>query len=440
MQRYLPRIGLFLLLIAGCSLYSDVTIGPLFMTPAKLERGSNLYEMVETGDFVRAVQQAKNIESKEKPSSRELAALGRAELAAGRFDSARKRLRGALDLKPGFQQEAEIAWDLSQLEYLENNYGPSKLWAEHATSKGLRVMQWHMDYLESLADVRAYEMSSSDPAHLTMQFGNPNIPRVQVAANGREQATAVVDSGAVLSIISEDLAAKVEVRSLGDFKGTFYGLLGEPIAVSFGLLETLQIGELVVRNVPVAIMPDKKLRFVVYNKEPFRMDLLLGANFLKEFRTEIDYRKNSVTFAPLTAEMRQPADDQNLFFLNFRPLVHSTINRHGWYLFLLDTGSEITFLNEELLSATTVRNAPKLHGATLQGLGGAQQAGEKIENVEIGVDQWAGLFRTLPLYGNESTNALGIIGQNFLSNFKVIMDFGTMRLDLKRERGPFGSM
>jgi hypothetical protein len=273
-----------------------------------------------------------------------------------------------------------------------------------------------------------------------MQFGNPNIPRIQVAANGLEQATAVVDSGAVLSIISEEMAGKVGVRSLGDFKGTFFGLLGEPITVSFGLLESLQVGELVVRNVPVAIMPDKKLRFFVYNKEPFRMDLLLGANFLKEFRMEINYHENSVLFAPLTAEMRKPADDQNMFFLNFRPLVHSTINRRGWYLFLVDTGSEITFLNEELLSETNVRNAPKVHGATLQGLGGAQQSGEKIENVEIGVDQWAGLFRTLPLYGNESTNALGIIGQNFLSKFHVIMDFGTMRLDLKRARGPFGSL
>jgi hypothetical protein len=429
---------LALLAAAGCALYSEVSIGPLMLEQGKLERGSNLQEMVETGDFNRAVQMARAFDSREKPAARDLALLGKAELAAGRFDSARRRLRQALDLKLNFQLEADVAWDLSQVEYLSNNYEASRVWADHAIRNGTRVMQWHLSFLDALSNVQTYRMSRTEPTRMAMHFGKPDIPRVEILANGSHEAIAVIDSGAVLSIISEDFARQAEVRSLGDFGGTFYGLLGEPIPVRFGLLETVQLGGIVVSNVPVAIMPDRKLHFFVYNREPFRMDVLIGANFLKEFRTTFDYREGTVTFAPLTAEMRRPADNQNMFFVNFRPLVHTTINRRGWYLFLIDTGSEVTFLNEQLISKTAVRYAPKVHGANLQGLGGAQQTGQKIENVEIGVDRWAGLFKNLPLYGNESTNALGILGQNLLKHFVVVMDFGTMRLELQRQRSPFG--
>ena len=72
-----------------------------------------------------------------------------------------------------------------------------------------------------------------------------------------------------------------------------------------------------------------------------------------------------------------------------------------------------------------------MHNATLQGLGGAKKHGEKVENVEIGVDRWAGTFHTIPMYDageHERTN--GIVGENYLKNFDVVIDFGRMRVDL----------
>jgi hypothetical protein len=69
----------------------------------------------------------------------------------------------------------------------------------------------------------------------------------------------------------------------------------------------------------------------------------------------------------------------------------------------------------------------------LQGLGGSQKRGAKIKDVEIGVDQWAGKFKTLPLYSTEQTNAVGIVGQNFLKNFRVVIDFAAMKMELHRK-------
>ena len=59
--------------------------------------------------------------------------------------------------------------------------------------------------------------------------------------------------------------------------------------------------------------------------------------------------------------------------------------------------------------------------------------GAKLENVEIGIDEWGGKFKTLPMYmAADRDQAVGIIGQNFLKNFNVVIDFGRMRVDLKR--------
>lgn len=437
-SRFRMTAGLLLLAAAGCALYSEVIISPLFLLPSDVTRtSSSVPDLVEQGDFARAVSYARLIDARPKQTVRDLAALGRAELAAGRFDDARRHLRTALDLSPSRTQLRDIAWDLSQTEYLANNFSASEEWAKLAHETGLNIKDWHRKYLTALANVNIYRFSGQPSTRVPMVRKLPKVPRIKVQVNGSTSATAVIDSGAVLSIMSRRLATELDVRSLGDFHGTFYGLLGEPISVGFGLLDSLRIGDMVIHEVPVAIMPDEKLNFFILNRERFQMDLLLGSNLLKETVMELDFRSNHVTFRKLEPSMRSPRPDQNLFFIGFRPFVHATLNRKGWYLFVLDTGSEITFLNETELAKTPLRGGPKIHGALLQGLGGARKHGGTVENVEIGVDQWKGLFKNLPLYSTEQSKALGILGEDFLSNFVVTVDFGTMRVDLRRDRGGF---
>jgi len=96
--RFLPRL-LALVVVAGCALYSDVSISPLIYDPAKIERGSDLQSMVRKLDYNTAISLAQTIDSKPKKTAQELAALGAAELAAGRYDAARRHLRAAIDLK-----------------------------------------------------------------------------------------------------------------------------------------------------------------------------------------------------------------------------------------------------------------------------------------------------------------------------------------------------
>ena len=420
---------------ARCALYSDVSIGPLIVQPAKIERGADLRSMIRKADYLRAIEMASVVENRQRKNPVDLVDLGYAELAAGRYDDARRHLRAAIDLNPFRTTYAEAAWHLSQVEYMTNSFETSLEWANTAIQNGLSILPWHIEYLTSLSKVSVYRFSGLPSDELPMKIGRPDIPRLDVRINrSNEPVIAVIDSGAVLSIMSERLASSLQIERLSVSRGTFYGLLNEPIEVQFGLIKTLEIGAVVVENVPIAIMPDEKMRFVVEGKQEFRIDFLLGANLLKEFRLELNFSRNRAIFTRLTSIDRRPVADQNLFFENFRPNVRGTVNRHGWFLFVLDTGSEVTYLNETQLASLPINAfTPRVHSATLQGLGGSKKRGSKIENIEIGIDRWAGTFRTIPMYAaEEKERPAGIIGENFLKNFDVVIDFGRMRVDLKR--------
>jgi hypothetical protein len=354
-------------------------------------------------------------------------------MAAGRFDAARRHLRAVLDLEPFRTTYSDAAWTLSQLEYLRNNFEASLDWAHVAAEHGLSVRKWHMDFLESLRNVDVYHFRGPVVERVPLRIGRPDVPRVEVTVNRTKNVIAIVDSGAVMSIMSQRFASSVPVRKLGNFEGVFSGLLGEPIQVQFGLIESLQLGKMTIENVPVAIMPDDKMKFIVTGKHEFEIDFLLGAHLLKEMRIELDFRHNQAAFTHLTTADRNPAPDQNLFWDQFRPAVRGVINRKGWFTFILDTGSEVTFLNSAQVSSLPIQLFTKVHNATLQGLGGAEKRGDKVENVEIGLDRWAGTFRTIPMYdpgATEHERSSGIIGENYLKNFIVTIDFGRMRLDL----------
>jgi len=432
-----PKVAVAgLVLLAGCALYSEVTVSPLNLLPTNIDRGSDLQSMIRKNDYLRAIEMAAAVDARPRRNSADLGALGSAYLAAGRYDDARDRLRAALDLDPFRTTYAQVAWDLSQVEYLANNYELSLEWAKIAVDHGLNIRRWHLDYLNALSKVAVYDFSGATHDRVSFKFGKPDVPRVNARVNGTRDVEAIVDSGAVLSIVSTRLATSLPVKSLGAFEGTFYGLLGEPIAVTFGILDQIELGDIVIRNVPVAIMPDDKMRFLISKREQkeYRMDLLLGSNLLKEFRLELDFNDRHVKLTKLTDADRHPDADQNLFFNGFRPHVRGAVNRKGWYLFILDTGSEITFLNESRLANLPVQLfGSGSHSATLQGLGGAMKRGAKLENVEIGVDRWGGKFKTLPMYTSDDKEiAVGIIGQNFMKNFNVVIDFGRMRVDLQR--------
>src|SRR5207247_55903 len=142
--------------------YCVVVIPPLVYDPANIARGNDIQSMVRKLDYNHAISLAQTIEANPRKNANELAALGTAELAAGRYDDARRHLRAAIDLQPFRTVYSSVAWDLSQVEYMSNNFDSSLDWAKLAEERGINVKQWHLDYLASLANTNVYHFSGAN--------------------------------------------------------------------------------------------------------------------------------------------------------------------------------------------------------------------------------------------------------------------------------------
>ena len=53
-----------LALIAGCALYSEVSVVPLNLLPSNIERGSDLQSMLRKADYLRAIELATSVKSR----------------------------------------------------------------------------------------------------------------------------------------------------------------------------------------------------------------------------------------------------------------------------------------------------------------------------------------------------------------------------------------
>src|SRR5215210_7846638 len=116
-QHFMSRRSVAILLmtgvVAGCALYSDVSISPLLVPLTNIDRGSDPQTMMRKADYMRLIEQAPAIDAKKSRTAQELLSLGAAESIAGRYDVARRHLRAAIDLNPFHTTYSEIAWGLS---------------------------------------------------------------------------------------------------------------------------------------------------------------------------------------------------------------------------------------------------------------------------------------------------------------------------------------
>jgi predicted aspartyl protease len=123
------------------------------------------------------------------------------------------------------------------------------------------------------------------------KLAKPDKPLILLEAmvNGQGPFRFVLDTGAGLTILSPDLAARLKV-----VKGeTKEGLgAGGGVEVHFGSVQSLALSEVRLQDLQVGIMNLSAISQAC----GIDLDGIIGYNFLKEFRVLIDYPRQTVTF------------------------------------------------------------------------------------------------------------------------------------------------
>jgi predicted aspartyl protease len=112
---------------------------------------------------------------------------------------------------------------------------------------------------------------------------------VETMVNGKGRYRFVLDTGASLTMISPELAKKLDVQRNETQKGVG---AGGSVEVHFGTVKSLAIGETQLDGLMVEIMELTGISKAIETE----IDGIVGYNFLKKFRVVIDYPRQTVTF------------------------------------------------------------------------------------------------------------------------------------------------
>ncbi len=244
--------------------------------------------------------------------------------------------------------------------------------------------------------------------------------------NGKGPFDFVLDTGASMSIVTEELAGLIGIE--GKEPKEALGAAGKRMTTFLGRVDSVSIGETKVKNLEVGIM----------NELPKCVGRgAIGYNFLKDFILTIDYRSNLLTItSPLDVVSHQADRRTSIPFRLAKPdrpilLVDVLVNAHRTYPFILDTGASQTVVSPNLAQQMKLINTQL--GPTI-GAGGKVQSsmgrltsltlGEAaLENMMVVV---ADIFSALGQAVEASID--GILGYTFLREFKLEINYPSASL------------
>jgi predicted aspartyl protease len=246
-----------------------------------------------------------------------------------------------------------------------------------------------------------------------------------VKVNGQGPFDFIFDTGAGTSLLSSETAKRLNVKVIGSKEGQS---AGGKVSVSLAKVDSLAVGEIRLDDVDVGIVDLGHIAKTIGAK----IEGDLGYNFLKHFRVTINYRDGEIRLDdPKRIEnfgrsvqteipMRLAGPAKPLILVE----VHA--NGRGPFQFAIDTGTSTTAITPELAKELGVESSPigpvTTGGAHVDVTAGALQSfqvgGAKIDNMAVVV---ANFFEMLS--NAVGTKLDGIVGYNFLRNFRVVIDY-----------------
>ena len=321
----------------------------------------------------------------------------------------------------------------------------AKDFASHEAAKPL----W--DLMRSYGNDKPYQVGWK-AAKTTIPFVSMNfLPVVSLKVNGR-QINAFIDTGADLFTIDAKLAKSLGVKSVSSDIGVYAG--GKTAQVDHGRLDSLQMGDVVLRSVPVNISEFPDWTFMNDSGKSIPVDAIVSTGLFQQFVATMNYLDRELVLYPRSADGRNmlsadlaksgkvvevPFIIESQHFM----IIKGEVNGKPDMTFFLDSGLDhpiaAVLLQKEAIdyAGIDLKKAKTTHiGADEGGMGGGDFSVKEftLERVELGdlrQTDVVGVFGILPpeLYRTQSGMLLdGFISHQFLRHYKWAIDFDNMKM------------
>jgi predicted aspartyl protease len=406
------------------------------------------WQLAHNGDFLHAEQRMAVRNSQSDALARGLLSIYRA-----RPDSAEADFRRVLDSGADSAVRSVAYTGLECLFLSQERYAGLE-------SLELRARREHLEYdttnrfvAQALNRMGAMRIeSASSILRRPMKLSLTGTPIIRLSANGRAVRDFWLDTGASMSAVTESFAREHGIRIVSEAGGSAGTSTGRKVPVRMGVIDSLRSGGLTLRNVPVIVLRDQDLSFKLLFITLLKIDAIIGWPVISRFRTTLDYPNRELTLEEGakgsggqgfkgnsgTPEPQNPGipEPHNLFFAG-QPCVQVAVDSSGPLNFILDTGATLCMitragLNKLLAVPALGRSLGCIGGAGGSDAGGIKSikaarltiAGQELYPVSLAVHD-------VPDEGL-AIKPDGLLGEDVLRNFKVVIDARNGVLTLTR--------
>ncbi|HEX8248204.1 MAG TPA: aspartyl protease family protein [Pyrinomonadaceae bacterium] len=275
--------------------------------------------------------------------------------------------------------------------------------------------------------VAAGEEKTTIPVKL---FRDRPVIEVKIGKH-KEPLRFVLDTGSGISVISEDVSRRLDIKPIT--KGGLARAIGGDgkFQIVYGFLRQINIGEVKIQNVPVYIRK--------FHENDERIDGYIGLGLISKFLTTLDY--GALTFSLVRRSAIETTENNNLPSLSLRltssGYLSGEVQLEGIEAplnFIVDTGASVSVISDELAALTEVNKYISDEKMRVVGAAGVTEgvssfllprvtfgnhSREKIKAIALDLD-----------IINETSGfeQAGILGGNFLKNYRLTFDFKNSRV------------
>jgi tetratricopeptide (TPR) repeat protein len=271
------------------------------------------------------------------------------------------------------------------------------------------------------------------------------LPVIEVSVNDSQQLYFIIDTGGAEVILDKELADEVGAEMVGSLSGTYAGQ--KKAETGLGKINSLIIGEFVVRNVPIHTLDTDSISPLFSGLE---IRGIIGTRLLMHFLSTINYANAALILQRATPTNLQSLDVQvaaegakviPFWLIETHYIVAwGTVNDLKPMLFFVDTGLagagftapeyvlqeagitvEWTKAQEAIGGGGTVREVDIVINRLTLGTGVNEVIGKNIPAKAI--------ENSVPILGDQlGFHIGGLISHQFFCNYALTLDFTGMRL------------
>lgn len=421
--------------------------------------------VLASGDFRLSVEEFRTALALDANEAMAISGLAMVDYYENRTTKCIEGLRRAAEIDPN---EPDYVFNLGQAAARSERYKEAAdayerflIIAPRTDAERRARIRGLIDFLRYLGQQGSlYDLQGSDRA--VVDFEAPDFrPIIKLRINGsKDYLRFVLDTGSGMSVLSDETARKLGIKAVarGGLARAVGG--GGRFEIVYGYLNSIDIGEVRVTNVPVYIRH--------FFDEHTPVDGYLGIAALGRLLTTVDYGTRRMSFVRQhnveadTARvsegpaqpLNEPAENRGMNipvrttasgFLSGEITIQG-INRP--LNFIIDTGATVTVLSEKLAALEEAQAFILESRMRVFGAAGVAENVKMALLPKIVVGQYyrekvdAAVLDLEPVNETAGFQQSGILGGNFLHFYRIVFDFsrGLVRLEpLQKAPPPTGN-